>query len=76
MDKPKINFQDQFLNIARRERLKVELELVSGGKVQGFIKSFDNFCLLVEEDDGGEQLIYKHGTTRVILLDKPREKKE
>ncbi len=70
MEKPKINFQDQFLNIARKERLKVEVELISGARIKGYIKSFDSFCLLVEgEGETGEQLVYKHATARVVLAE-------
>jgi host factor-I protein len=98
MEKTKINFQDQFLNIARRERLLMEVELLSGERIRGYIKSFDNFCLLLESEgsilrssstatakdesggaglkETGEQLIYKHATARIILLEAKKEGKK
>ncbi len=77
MEKARINFQDQFLNIARRECLLTEVELLSGEKIRGHIKSFDNFCLLFESEgsggdernETGEQLIYKHALARITLLE-------
>ncbi|MCZ7585927.1 MAG: RNA chaperone Hfq [Deltaproteobacteria bacterium] len=61
--KPRINVQDQFLNQARRERIKITMELSDGQKFEGVIKSFDNYCVILE----GEKfhLIYKHAITNV-----------
>jgi len=61
--RPRINVQDQFLNQARRERLKITMELTDGQKIQGTIKSFDNYCVVLD----GEKfhLIYKHAITNV-----------
>jgi host factor-I protein len=65
--KTKINVQDQVLNISRKERLRVEVLLSTGEKLQGTIRSFDNFSLLL--DGQPERLIYKHGVVMVSLLD-------
>ena len=61
--KPRINVQDQFLNQARRERIKIQMELADGQKIDGVIKSFDNYCVIVD----GEKLhlVYKHAITNV-----------
>jgi host factor-I protein len=63
MMKPRINVQDQFLNQARRERIRITMELADGQKFEGTIKSFDNYCVVLE----GEKfhLIYKHAITNV-----------
>ena len=61
--KPKINVQDQFLNQARRERVEVTVDLVDGQKLTGYIKSFDNYCVIVEGDK--YYLIYKHAIADV-----------
>ena len=65
--KTKINIQDQVLNISRKERLRVEVLLLTGEKVQGTIRSFDNFSLLL--DSRPERLLYKHGVVSISLLD-------
>jgi host factor-I protein len=65
--KTKINIQDQVLNISRKERLRVEVLLLTGEKLQGNIRSFDNFSLLL--DGRPERLIYKHGVVMISLLD-------
>ncbi|MCC6157227.1 MAG: RNA chaperone Hfq [Deltaproteobacteria bacterium] len=61
--RPRINVQDQFLNQARRERIKITMELSDGQKVEGIIKSFDNYCVVLD----GERfhLVYKHAITNV-----------
>jgi len=65
--KTKINIQDQVLNVSRKERLRVEVLLSTGEKLQGTIRSFDNFSLLL--DGRPERLIYKHGMVSITLLD-------
>ena len=65
--KAQINVQDHFLNQARREKVKLIVSLTNGDKVEGFIKSFDNYCCVVEEA-GGIHLIYKHAIATVSPL--------
>ena len=65
-----INIQDQFLNRMRKERVTIVIELITGEKIEGQITSFDNFSLIVRNEN--EQLIYKHAISSVF----PREKRE
>jgi host factor-I protein len=58
------NIQDAFLNTARRERTSVTVYLVSGTKLQGRIKSFDKFSVLLESG-AQEQLIFKHAISTI-----------
>jgi host factor-I protein len=58
------NIQDAFLNTARRERSNVTVYLVSGTKLQGRIKSFDKFSVLLESGTQ-EQLIFKHAISTI-----------
>ncbi len=60
---PQINIQDQLLNQLRKDRTKISVELMSGNVVQGEIAGFDNYSIVL--DDGGKQLIYKHG---IVLI--------
>ncbi len=46
------NIQDGFLNCARRERLVVSIRMMDGTDVEGRIKHFDRFALILEQDDG------------------------
>ena len=62
-----INVQDHFLNQARREKVKVRVSLTSGKDVEGYIRSFDNYCCVVEEDRDAH-LIYKHAIATVSPL--------
>ena len=71
------NIQDVFLNYARRERLVVAIQLMSGESLEGRIKNFDRFAVILEvagaddkfalvlEVDGREEMIYKHAIASI-----------
>jgi host factor-I protein len=61
--KPKINVQDQFLNQARREHVQVRVDLLDGQKLTGFIRSFDNYCVIFDCD--AYYLVYKHAISNI-----------
>ncbi|NIQ95696.1 MAG: RNA chaperone Hfq, partial [Desulfuromonadales bacterium] len=63
MPKTPFNIQDQFLNQARKERVHVSIAMMSGEKLEGYIKSFDSFCVLV--DSNGDILLYKHAINSI-----------
>ena len=62
------NIQDVFLNYARRERMPVHIRLMTGQEIEGRIKNFDRFALIVETD-GTDQLVFKHA---IATLDSRR----
>lgn len=67
MAKTPFNIQDQYLNQARKERVRVTVMMMSGDKLEGYIKSFDSFCLLVESS--GDILLYKHAISSITSSD-------
>ncbi|MBN2427970.1 MAG: RNA chaperone Hfq [Deltaproteobacteria bacterium] len=67
MAKTPFNIQDQYLNQARKERVHVVVVMMSGERLEGYIKSFDNFCLLIEGD--GDILLYKHAISSITSSD-------
>jgi host factor-I protein len=67
MTKAPFNIQDQFLNQSRKERVKISLKLLSGDIIEGYIKSFDNFSILLEVT--GDILIYKHAVASLTSSD-------
>lgn len=67
MPKSPFNIQDQYLNQARKERIKVNIVMMSGDNLEGYIKSFDSFCVLAESD--GDILIYKHAISTITSVD-------
>jgi host factor-I protein len=67
MAKAPFNIQDQYLNQSRKERVKVIVYLMSGEKMEGYIKSFDNFSVLLEIK--GDILIYKHAISHITSVD-------
>ena len=58
------NIQDVFLNFARRDRLTVAIHLMDGRNIEGRIKNFDKFALIVEVA-GHDQLIFKHAIAAI-----------
>lgn len=67
MSKTPFNIQDQYLNQARKERVRVVALMMSGDKLEGYIKSFDNFSVLL--DSSGDMLIYKHAISNITSAD-------
>ena len=67
MPKSPFNIQDQYLNQARKERVKVTFVMMTGEKLQGFIKSFDSFCILIESE--GDVLVYKHAVCSITAAE-------
>ena len=67
MAKSPFNIQDQYLNQSRREHVRVKVTLMSGDIMEGFIKSFDNFSVLL--DATCDILIYKHAIANITSAD-------
>ena len=58
------NLQDIFLNNARKNEVPVAIHLTNGFKLQGFVKGFDSFTVVLDQE-GEQKLIYKHAITTV-----------
>jgi host factor-I protein len=58
------NIQDVFLNHARREKLPVLIRFMDGGELDGRIKNFDRFALIVEHQ-GADLMIFKHAIASI-----------
>jgi host factor-I protein len=68
MEKPAgQNIQDALLNTARRDKYKVTINFLHGGdKLNGRIKSFDKFSILLDVN-GKDFLIFKHAISTVTV---------
>ena len=62
MQKTTENYQDIFLNQARRERTMLTVFLMNGFQMRGVITGFDQFVILLQSD-GRQQMIYKHAVS-------------
>lgn len=58
------NLQEVFLNGARRERLQVTVRLLDGTEIEGRIKSFDRYAVLVEHH-GSDVMLFKHALSSI-----------
>ncbi len=64
MNKNNINLQDVFLNQVRKERIAVTIYLTNGFQLNGMVKGFDNFTVVLDTD-GKQQLVYKHAISTI-----------
>ena len=58
------NYQDQFLNQARRDRTPLTVFLMNGFQMRGTITGFDPFVIVLFSD-GKQQMIYKHAVSTI-----------
>ena len=56
------NYQDLFLNQARKERAMLTVFLMNGFQMRGVVTGFDPFVILLQSD-GRQQMIYKHAVS-------------
>jgi host factor-I protein len=59
----KLNIQDVFLNYVRKKRISVTVYLVNGVKLEGLVKGFDNFVVILKDDS--QKMIYKHAISTI-----------
>lgn len=69
MAKTHFNIQDQFLNQVRKARIEVEVLLLSGDSFKGYVRSFDSFCLIIENQEN-LHLVYKHALSMIRPADR------
>lgn len=60
-----LNLQDVFLNGARKDKIKVSVNLINGGLVEGTVQGFDNFTVVME-CEGKQHLVYKHSISSIV----------
>ena len=58
------NLQDPFLNTLRRDKIPVSVFLVNGIKLQGKVKSFDQFVIVLKNTVN--QMVYKHAISTIV----------
>jgi host factor-I protein len=58
------NIQDVFLNYVRREKLVVSIRMMDGSELEGRIKNFDRFALILDQG-GADHLIFKHAIAAI-----------
>ena len=58
------NIQDVFLNYVRREKLTVTVRMMDGTEIEGRIKNFDRFAVVVDHA-GADHMIFKHAIAAI-----------
>lgn len=64
MSKPNINIQDGFLFQSLKAGRPMSIALLTGGDLEGPIRRFDRFALIIESE-GREILVYKHAIATI-----------
>ena len=59
------SIQDIFLNRARKDRVLVTIFLINGFQFRGFVRSFDNYVVVLDVE-GRQRLVYKHAISTVV----------
>ena len=58
------NIQDVFLNHVRREKLTVTIRMMDGTELEGRIKNFDRFAVVLDHA-GADHMIFKHAIAAI-----------
>lgn len=61
----KNNIQDYILNQTRKEKQTITIYLSNGVPLKGKVISFDNYTIIIENDNK-QSMIYKHAITTII----------
>lgn len=69
MAKQSINIQDGYLFNSLRAGTRLKVQLLTGETLEGRLRRFDRFALILETD-AGEIMVYKHG---IISITAPSE---
>ena len=64
MQKTTENYQDVFLNQARKDRTMLTVFLMNGFQMRGIITGYDPFVVVLDSD-GRQQIIYKHAISTI-----------
>ena len=59
-----LNLQDMFLNQLRKEKTIVTVYLVTGFQLRGFVRGFDSFTIIIE-NEGKQNLVYKNAISTI-----------
>ncbi|NLY67673.1 MAG: RNA chaperone Hfq [Tissierellia bacterium] len=62
--KKAMNMQDVFLNKIRKENKEVTVYLINGYQIKGYIKGFDNYILIIENNEK-QHMVYKHAISTI-----------
>ena len=65
----KLQLQNVVLNNARKKRIPLNIFLLNGVQIKCTVKSFDDYCVLIESE-GKQSLIYKHAISTIVATDK------
>lgn len=60
-----LNLQDAFLSQLKKEGVGVVIFLAKGVQLKGTVKGYDQFTVILEDQEGRLQMVYKHAVTTV-----------
>ena len=63
-DKSTPNILDVFLNYVRHEKLTMTIRMMDGSELDGRIKNFDRFAVIIEQN-GVDHMLFKHAIAAI-----------
>lgn len=70
------NGQDGALGWLQSQQIQVAVFLMSGIKLEGIITGFDPYCIMLQDSNGNQQMIYKAKISTVSCSNQPRFRKD
>lgn len=67
---PEDRIQESTLELLKEKKIIVKIYLVNGVQINGLIKAFDQYVVVVE-DEKQQSIIYKHAISTVIPSQNP-----
>jgi host factor-I protein len=58
------SIQNEFFNRARKERAELRVSLTDGSQLNGRLRAFDKFTILLDTSHG-DQIVFKHAIATV-----------
>lgn len=64
----KENPQDRILNQLRKQKTPCTIHLTNGYQLKNvIIRAFDNFVIVILDEDNRQMMLYKHGVSSVTM---------
>lgn len=65
MTEKRVSLQDRFLEALKAKKVKCILFTMNGVQIHGYIRSYDNFTVYMEDDKRRQNLVYKHAISTI-----------
>ena len=57
--------QEKYLNAIRKNKVPCTIFMVNGFQIRGKITAFDNFAIIVTDENNHQMMLYKHAISTI-----------